>query len=221
MIAEDLINSMIPPLKPSDSIQKALDWMANLRLNQLPVADKGLFVGILTEEQVLDEDDKSLLVSDLDIYLNDVTVKPSQHFYDIMKMAAISDCDLVGVINDENEYLGVVDVRDTISLFGQMSSMQGPGGILVLRMKEYNYSLQEISRLIEENNAKILSLNISTDDNIADKIRITLKLNISEMSHVIATLERFDYEVIASFQEKELKNNTKDNLGLLLKYLDI
>ena len=99
--------------------------------------------------------------------------------------------------------------------------MQGPGGILILRMNEKDYSLQQISRLVEENNAKILSLNISTDDNSADKIRITLKLNISDMSHVIATLERFSFEIIASFQENELQNNNRENLGLLMKYLNM
>lgn len=221
MIAEDLINNMIPPLKPSDNIQKALDWMSNLRLKQLPVADKGVFIGILTEEQFLDEDDKSTLISDLDIYLNDVIVKPNQHFYDIVKIAAINDCDLVGVIGNENEYLGVVDVKDTIGVFGQMSAMQGPGGILVIRLNERDYSLQEISRLVEENNAKILSLNMSSDDKSIEKVRITLKLNVPEMSHIVATLERFDYEIIASFQENELQNNNRENLGLLMKYLNI
>jgi len=221
MIAEDLINNMIPPLKPSDNIQKALDWMSNLRLKQLPVADKGFFIGILTEEQVLDEDDKSMLISDLDIYLDDVVVKPYQHFYDILKIASINDCDLVGIIGENNEYLGVIDIKDTIGVFGQMSAMQGPGGILVIRLNERDYSLQEISRLIEENNAKILSLNISNDDKSAEKLRITLKLNIADMSHIVATLERFDYEIIASFQENELQNNNRENLGLLMKYLNI
>lgn len=221
MIAEDLINNMIPPLKPSDNIQKALDWMSNLRLKQLPIADKGIFIGILTEEQVLDEDDKSILLSELDIYLNDVVVKPFQHFYDIMKVASINDCDLVGVIGENNEYLGVVDVKDTIGIFGQMSAMQGPGGILVIRLNERDYSLQEISRLVEENNAKILSLNMSTDEKSVEKVRITLKLNVSEMSHIVATLERFDYEIIATFQENELQNNNRENLGQLMKYLNI
>lgn len=220
MIAEDLINNMIPPLKPSDTIQKALDWMSNLRLKQLPVAEKGIFLGILTEEQILDEENKSGLISEIEIYLDDVIVKPYQHFYDIMKIASINDCDLVGVVGDQNEYLGVVDVKDTIGIFGQMSAMQGPGGILVLRMNERDYSLQQLSRLIEENNAKILSLNISSDDSL-DKVRITIKLNISEMSHVIATLERFNFEIIASFQESELQNNNRENLGLLMKYLNI
>lgn len=221
MIAEDLINNMIPPLKPSDSIQKALDWMSNFRLNQLPIAEYGKFIGIVNEDQVLDEENKLLHISDLDIYLDDVTVKPYQHFYDIMKVASINDCEIVGVINDTNDYLGVIDVKDTIKIFGQMSAMQGPGGILILRMNENNYSLQEISRLVEENNAKILSLNISNDDNSIDKIRITLKLNISEMSYVVATLERFNYEIIASFQENELQNNKREHLGLLMKYLNI
>ena len=102
-----------------------------------------------------------------------------------------------------------------------MLLVQGPGGILILRLNENNYSLQEISRLVEENNAKVLSLNIATDDNLTEKIRITLKLNISEMSHVIATFERFGYEIIASFQENELQNNNSENLGLLMKYLNI
>ena len=221
MIAEDFINSMIPHIKPSDNVQKALDWMSNLRLKQLPISDNGQFIGILNEDQVLDEANKSLLISDLDIYLDDVTVKPYQHFYEILKIASINDCDLVGVVGEKNEYLGVVDVKDTITVFGQMSAMQGPGAILVIRLNERDYSLQEISRLIEENNTKILSLNMNTDDKSSEKVRITLKLDSQDLSHIIATLERFDYEIIASFQENELEDNNRKNLGLLMRYLNI
>jgi acetoin utilization protein AcuB len=221
MIAEDLINSTIPPLKPSDTIQKALDWMNTFKLNQLPICDNGRFVGLITEEQLLDEEDTNIKVADLDIFMDDVTVKPRQHFYDIMKVASVNDAELVAVINDNNEYLGVVNVKDTVAIFGQMSAMQGPGGILVLRMNDNDYSLQQISRLIEENNAKILSLNISNDDNNFGKIHLTIKLNVAEMSRVIATLERFNFEVIATFQESELQNNNRDNLDLLMKYLSI
>lgn len=221
MIAEDLVNSMIPPLKLTDNLQKALDWMNSFKLNHLPVLDGETFIGIIGEDQLYDSVDKTALISSLDIYMEDAFVKPYQHFYDIMKVASIHDISVVAVVNESNEYLGVVNVKDTLGIFGQMSAMQGPGGILIMRINERDYSLQHISRLIEENNAKVLSLYVSNDDKANDQIKVTVKLNVSELSHVIATLERFNYNVIASFQENDLKQDGNENFGLLLKYLNI
>lgn len=43
MIAEELINQMIPPLKVSDSAEKAKKWMEEFRLTQLPVVENNNF----------------------------------------------------------------------------------------------------------------------------------------------------------------------------------
>lgn len=221
MLAEELINHMIPPLKLKDDAHKAMLWMEELRSNELPVVDKEIFKGVVTEELILEENDVEKLVSDFKLQNSDCVVSKSAHFYDVLKVAAEQEAKLVGVADDEGKYIGVITVPDTVTAFAQSAAIQIPGGILVLSMDSIDYSLSEISRLIEENNAKILSSSIKEDELDSAKIRLTLKINILDLSPIVATLERFGYRIIARFQENKVEEGEKERVDMLLKYLDI
>ncbi len=47
MIAEELINHMIPPLKITDDAHKAIVWMEEFRCMHLPVVDEGNLLGFV------------------------------------------------------------------------------------------------------------------------------------------------------------------------------
>jgi acetoin utilization protein AcuB len=54
------------------------------------------------------------------------------------------------------------------------------------------------------------------------KIKLTLKINQEDLSRVIATLERFNYRIIARYQESRTDpNNEKERLDMLMRYLNI
>jgi acetoin utilization protein AcuB len=88
-------------------------------------------------------------------------------------------------------------------------------------MNHNDYSLSEISRLIEENRTKILSSIVKEDPMDPGKIRLTLKLNQLDLSRIVATLERFNYHVIGRYQESKQSGSEKDRIDMLLRYLDI
>lgn len=222
MVAEDLINAMIPPLKPTDTTQQALNWMDKLKINQLPIVDKGVFIGIISENDILDtKASASTIIKDIPLSIQDAEIKPMQHFYDVLKIASKTNSKLLAVLTDEKEYLGVIPVKDTLNFFNQMSAMNGPGAIIVLSMDERNYSLAQISRLIEENDVKILSVLVAPEMPNSNKIRVTIKTNSSEISRVVATLERFEFSIVAQFQGEELLKNDSNRLDMLFRYLNI
>lgn len=221
MIAQELINHMIPPLKLTDDAHKAMVWMEELRSNQLPVADKGNFLGLISEDIILDENDVDKLVSEFQLIGTQCVVNEGTHFYDVIKMASDFEVKMVGVVNGEGEYVGVITIQDTISSFVQTAAIQRPGGIIVLSINQIDYSLSEISRLIEEENAKILSCIVKEDAHDPSKIRLTLKINKTDLSHITATLERFEYRIIARFQDPKTLEDEKEKVGMLLKYLNI
>ncbi len=221
MIALELINHMIPPLKPTDDGHKAMVWMEELRANQLPVVEKGRFLGFLSEEIILEENDKTMRVTEYDLYGEQCFVYDHQHFYDIIKLASEYEIQLVAVLNAEGGFEGVVPVEDTIAAFAQSTAVQEIGAILVISMNHRDYSLAEISRLVEGENARILSSCVTSDHLDSAKIKVTLKINKTELSHITATLERFGYKIIGRFQEVESKSNDKERYDMLMKYLDI
>jgi len=221
MVAAELINHMIPPLKLSDSAEKAIAWMEELRCEQLPVVQGQKFLGLISEEIILEANDIDHLISHFDLICKDCTVFPNQHFYDVVKTSSDHNVQLIAVIEEDGSYKGVITVNDTISSFAQTATVQAPGAILVLSMESRDYSLSEISRLIEEENAKILGSTIREDDSDPMRLRLTLKINRTNLSSIVATLERFNYKIIGRFQEPRVHDDDRDRLDILLKYLEI
>ena len=221
VIAEDLINYMIPPLKATDDAHKAIVWMEEFRCKHMPVVDEGKLLGFISEEIILETNDIDKKVTDFKLAGERCYVPLSAHFYDILKVAAEHSLQVVGVVNETGEYMGVITVQDILTSFAQTAAVQMPGGILVLSMNHNDYSLAEISRLIEENRARILSSIVKEDPLDPSKIRLTLKLNELNLSRIVATLERFGYQVIGHYQEDKPQPTEKEKIDMLLRYLDI
>lgn len=221
MTAEELINHMIPPLKVTDDVHKAMLWMEELRCNQLPVVNDQKFLGLISEEIILDMNEVEMKVADVELEAAGCRVGPNSHFYDVLKVASDNEAQLVAVTDENGQYIGVISVQDIVTSFAQSAAVQMPGSIIVLSLNQIDYSLAEISRLVEENNAKILSSSVKIDEADPGKLKLTLKINRLDLSHISATLERFGYKIIARFQETQIKNDEKGRIDMLLKYLDI
>lgn len=221
MIARELINQMIPPLKLTDTAAYAMIWLDEFRTKELPVVDNGEFLGLINEEQILDQNDSAKLIREFNLAKKNCTVRESQFFYDVIRVAVDNDVELVAVLNDDKKFVGVITIQDTITAFAQTSPFQAPGSVLVLSMQSRDYSLSELSRLIEENNARILSSSVKHDPIDHNKIKLTIKINREDVSTIVATLERFNYKIISRFQETEVTDTDRGRIDELLKFLDI
>jgi len=216
----ELINDMIPPLKGSDDAAKALIWMEELRLEYLPVIEENQFLGFLSETMILDENDAAKPVKDYLLDGKDCVIYDNQHIYEAVKKATDYDFQSVVVLNTEGVYRGILLLSDLLSVFSQSAFIQSPGGIIVLSINQIDYSLSEISRLIESNEAQILGTSIHLDKNDPAKIKLTLKINREDLTHITATLERFDYTVVAKYHETANITNERERLDMLMRYLD-
>jgi len=221
MIAEELINHMIPPLKVTDDAHKAIVWMEEFRCLHLPVVDNGKLLGFISEEIILETNDIERTLADFELVGKQCSVVLDSHFYDILKVAGDNKLQIVAVHNEEQQYVGVITVQDIMISFAQTASVQMPGGILVLSMDLIDYSLAEISRYIEENNAKVISSIMIEDPMDKGKIKLTLKINQEELTRIVATLERFGYRIIGRYHEVQQDTGEKDKIDMLLRYLDI
>jgi len=221
MVARELINHMIPPLKKNDPAKKATAWMEELRINQLPVIENGTYCGLISEELILEDNDNTKSVAEYDLQGKSSVVNENQHFFDVLKIVSGRGVQLVAVLDDNETFLGVISLKDTVIAFAQSAAVQNPGGIIILSLKQIDYSLAEISRLVESNDAKILSSIVNNDIFDANMIKLTLKINKTDLSAIIATFERFEYKIIAKFEDSKTESSDKERLDILFKYLDM
>jgi len=221
MQAYGFINNLIPPLKLTDKAKMALSWMEEIRTNVLPVVDQGQFKGLITDELIYTVNDPEIQISGISPEAVGCFVFQDKHIYDVMRVASEHHVNMVAVIDRKSNYLGVVTLEDAISAFADSLSIQSQGSVLVLSMNMTDYSMFEISRIIEGENAKILSSFISSDPLDIHKIKLTLKLDKTEPRHIKATLERFGFRLIDHYDEEVGISGEKDRIGNLLRFLDI
>lgn len=221
MIAEELINHMVPPLKVTDDAHKAIVWMEEFRCNFLPVVDEGQLQGFISEEIIMESNDIEKNVGMFALVGKACAVSLDSHFFDILRIAGEHKLNMVAVLNGEGKYAGIIMVQDVMTSFAQTASVQMAGGILVLSMDLIDYSLAEICRYVEENNAKVISSTMMEDPLDNGKIKVTLKINQLDLSRIVATLERFGYRVIGRYQEAPRDDDNKERLDMLMKYLNM
>jgi len=220
MIARELISDVITPLKTSDSGTSALSWMEVFRVKHLPIVNHREFLGLISDSDIYDLNDPDEPVGNHNLSLHKPFVKEDQHIYEVIELLARMNLTLVPVLNHEKQYLGVITMEDLTRKFSRLSAMQQPGGIIELEMTQYDYSLSQISQIVEGNNGRILSLYVaSSDDNL--KLRVTLKINLTDITSVLETLNRYNYTVVSSHLESEdLDEFYQERFDGFLKYLN-
>jgi CBS domain-containing protein len=221
MIAKDLINYMIPPLKPTDPVDKARQWMEELRISELPVSDQGRYLGLLSDDMLYNEESLPLSVGELPLIAAEVAVHKDNHYYDVLKEAYAHGVRIVAILDDSDNYLGVVSIENVIEAFAGTASVATPGAILILNLEYRDYYLSEISRIIEANEAKILSSHLSNNQQEVGLVILTLKLNVEDATHIISSLDAKGFKVTDSFNKNEINESESDRFDNLMNYLNL
>ena len=219
MTADFLITDTLVPLRPTDTGEEALEIMNEFYIRHLPVVDGQKLVSVISEADVLDADPEEE-VGNYRVPLLPPSVFPDDHLYDVMRQLVDNNLTVVPVINREGEYVGMVTGEDLLRFFAQSSTFSDPGSILVLELSRQDYSLAEIARIVESDNAIVLSSFVRGVPE-SNQIEVTLKLNSQNISGTIATFERFKYQVKASFNEKQLQDTLRERFDSLINYLNV
>jgi CBS domain-containing protein len=220
MLAKDIISENIPPLKTTDTGEKAIEWMYEFKLTHLPLVENKKYLGLVSEDDILDFNDTK---EQLGAYLKNLQkpcVFEHEHVYDIMRLATNLRSSVIPVVDQQMQYLGIITAQSLVFHFSKMSSISDPGGIIILEVNSKNdYVLSEIARIVESNDAHILNMSINAEP--SGKYIVTCKIDVTEIKHIIATFERFEYTVQAYFDENELNDVYKDRYDALMNYLNI
>lgn len=221
MLAAELIDPMIPALKPGDTVADALDWMQEHHLTQLAVVDINQYLGIISEDLLLNLPDDQRPIADVMRLAEGVFVLENQHLLEMIAQINEHRLDVLAVLNTASEFMGTASAAELLRQFARDLAIQEAGAILVLALDEQDYSMAEISRLVESNNVKIVSSYYSSAAyGMVDKSRLTLKLNRRDITAVVSTLERFGYTIDAAFASAPIDSIDQERLDALLRYLN-
>ena len=218
MLTRDLISHSIPYLRLDDKVFHALQLMNDHHVAHLPIVAEDKYLGIISEEQLLHSDDdnllKQLLISD-----GGKSVQANDHFLKAIQIAVQNKLSIVPVMED-NHILGIVTYNDLLRNASDFMSLNDPGGLIVLEIEGKNYSFNELNRIVESNDAQITQLNSITDPETG-MMQVTIRINKLEISDIISTLQRYEYNVKYYFGEELYENELRSNYDNLMHYLKI
>lgn len=220
MIARHLISKTVPPIRPVENGHVALEWMEEFKVSHLAVADGTRFMGIVSEDMVVDENNLDLPISHYEADLVDTHVSPDQHIYDVIRSLSGHDLSIMPVVDAGGTYVGCITMPDLLTKFDELAVVNQPGGIMVVEMDMRDYSLAQVAHIVESNGARILSSYIFHRHE-SDKIELTLKIDREDQTSVIQGLERYGYKVAGSFHDNEDKGEIKDRYDALMRYINI
>ncbi|HNH21827.1 MAG TPA: CBS domain-containing protein, partial [Ferruginibacter sp.] len=130
------------------------------------------------------------------------------------------DSTVVPVVNEEKELMGVITTSDLLKTLGNFAGTNEIGGIIVLEMERSQFAISEISRIVESNDATILHLNTTVHAETG-LLTVTIHINKKEIAAIVATFERYEYDVIYYFGNENFENEIHSNYRHLMNYLDI
>jgi len=221
MLAKEMISDVVPAVKTSDTGQTALNWMEIFRVSHLPIVNEHDYLGLISDSDIYDLNQPEEAIGNHSLSLPRPYVTINKHIYEVLALAARHKLTVVPVLDEENHFRGVITYNEIISGIASFSSVDQPGGLIVLKVLSHDYSMSRISQIIESNDARILSMYITSNPD-STSLEITLKVNTTDLTSIIRTFERYSYDVTTWVTDNdELDRFYTDRYNLLMKYLNM
>ncbi len=223
MIAKNLISDSIPTVTLEDTGSKVLSLMEIFRVSHLPVVMRKEYFGVISDKEIFDSENFEEKINKfISTNLLQPHVHVNQHIFEAASVALLCNVSIVPVLERDHSYFGSITRTDLAFKLTELFSAAEPGGIIVLEMTDVNYSLSQISQIIEGNDAKILSLYIHKPSPSSKELDITIKVNKVDLSGIIQTFSRYDYNIKASYMDQSQINNLYDDrYDQFMKYLNM
>jgi acetoin utilization protein AcuB len=220
VLNKELISASIPTLSLVDPVYQALQLMGDYHVSHLPVVAEERYLGLIYEDVLLNESDDNQTLENLESFFSIRAVRADHHLFDAVQLANEFSLSLIPVVDSESKWVGAITSADLLKWLGRLTGAEEPGGIIVLEMEKRSFSFSEISKLVETNDATITQLNSYLDKNTGT-VNVTLKINKFEISDIVATFQRYEYQVKYYFGEELYENELRNNYDHLMNYLNI
>ena len=220
MTTLQLIDNTIPRLHSQDTVAKALQLMNDFKITHLPVVSEDKFLGLISEDDLLDEINKKATIEFFQNNFIPAAVNTGQHFLKAVSVCNLYQTNVIPVINETRELIGSIRGYALLNALGNFCGANEYGALVVLEMERSRFAISEINSIVESDGAIILHLNIAPMP-ASQLLEVTIQINKKEISTIIATFERYEYSVSYYSGEELFENEISTNYQNLMNYLHI
>ncbi|MGV3460069.1 MAG: acetoin utilization protein acuB [Flavobacterium sp.] len=214
----EFVNTSIKALSTTDRIDVAQDLFAEYPFSHFPVLEEGIYIGCAgAEDTELMDIEKTL--GDMRYSFDRFFVRDTAIWLDVLEVFAKNDTNIMPILDKDNAYKGFYEITDIMKFFHETPFLKEDGGIIVVEKGITDYSMSEVTQIVESNNGRLLGVFVSEISH--NTVQITTKISLGGMSEILQTFRRYNYEIISEHQEDTYLNTLKDRSDYLDKYLNI
>lgn len=212
------INPNIPVLKPSDTVDDALVLFSDYKVDVLPYVNEQGYAGNFSEDLLLNYDIDDRL-AEIQALPEEILLSETDPLLEGLRKMLESRSPFLPLLDEDMQFLGVVEKATLLETLALQMGLEQQGGLLEVHLKGKDYSLAEISRIIENESGKIISLFAHREGE--EDLILTLKLDVTKISTIVSALTRFGYSVVSYHSTEPVTNIEKDRFEQLMRYLSI
>ena len=209
----------IKPLKLKSSVADAIELFDNYPITHFPVIENDKLLGSFAEDDIHTTNENDHELVEHAHLLNSFFADEKATVLELLKVFADNDTNIIPVLNKNKDYIGYYDLRDVLDVFSTSPFMIEESETLIVEKLENDYSMSEISQIIESNSAKLLGCYISEKKN--DFVQITLKIVSSDIHEIMHTFRRYEYKIISMHDNDIYLEDLKNRSEYLQKYLEM
>lgn len=214
-----LLESTMITVDLHDTVSHAMELMDEARIEHIPVLDGLQYLGMVAFDELEDAEPTAEVISLQHRFIKPL-VRTGDHFLQALRVRTKFYIDQVPVVNEHNEWEGVIGMAKMLDQISLLSGVSEPGSMIVLELARHDYAPGEINRLVESNDAMIMQLN-SIQDQHTGMMQVVLRINKEEVSDVVATFQRHEYNVLYYYGDESYDNSLQNNLDHLMNYLNL
>ena len=212
------ILSSLDPLSTANTVGEALVELAENHVGHLPVlTPAGALDSVVAEAALRAHPDPDAPIGAL-VAGEPLSIGPDTHVFDAAHLLRQHALSVLPVLNEDGSYAGLVVRQDVFAQLAHMLATEEPGAIVVLDVARADFSLGQVAQLIEQNGVRILSVS-TEDDPGAGRVRVTLKLNVTDTARVRHLMAHHNYSVEAVFDEAS--SDLEERAAAFLRYLEV
>ncbi|GIZ10361.1 CBS domain-containing protein [Flavobacterium sp. UMI-01] len=214
----DYITNDFKAIDCHETIETVKDFFADLHFSHFPIVEDGIYIGSIASDDI-ETFENNKKVSDYKYTLETFFTRTNAIWLEVLEIFAKNHSNLIPVLDEDNNYVGYYEIEEIMTFFNQTPFLKEPGRVIKIKKGVLDYSMSQITQIVESNNGKLLGLFISEAD--VSTVEITLKISLGAINEIVQSFRRYNYEITSEHHEDTYINNLKERSDYLDKYLNI
>ena len=219
MNTNDYILKDITALRLNDSVKSAQNLFKNFPITHFPVVENDKLLGSFAEDDARTIENKEDVLESYSYLFSSFFAEEKTTVLELIKIFADNNATIIPVLNADKNYIGYYELTDVIEIFSAIPFMHEESETLIVEKLENDYSMSEVTQIVETNGGKILGIYISEKQD--GFVQITLKVISNEINEIMHTFRRYNYEIISTHENDIYLEDLKNRSEYLQKYLEM